>query len=160
MSNIQAESVFTHATHGLWIFKKQDYRGHIRVKWCHAGASPVALWLSLVCSASMAQVLRFRSCVWTYTTCQPCCGGDPHIKRRKIGTDVSSGRIFISKKERKKEKDACQLPSNYLWKKIHFCFIWIDMIPLLYRSSSTYNGLCPNKPIVSWKCIYYTQPTK
>ena len=35
---------------------------------------------------------------------QPCCGGNPHIKERKVGTDVSSGLIFLSKnKTRLKE---------------------------------------------------------
>ena len=28
-----------------------------------------------------------------------CCGGDPHIKWRKIGTNVSSGLIFLRKKK-------------------------------------------------------------
>ena len=29
-----------------------------------------------------------------FIACQLCCGSDPHIKRRKNGTDVSSGLIF------------------------------------------------------------------
>ena len=28
----------------------------------------------------------------------PCCVGVPHIKWRKMGTDVSSGPVFLSKK--------------------------------------------------------------
>ena len=33
---------------------------------------------------------------------QPCCGGDPHIKWRRTGTDVISGLIFL--KQKKKEE--------------------------------------------------------
>ena len=62
---------------------------------------PVAWWFSLVCSASAAQVHRFGSGTQIYTTFQPCWGGDPHIKWRMIGTDVSSGLIFLSKKKKK-----------------------------------------------------------
>ena len=29
----------------------------------------------------------------------PCCGSDPHTKWRKMGTDVSSGIIFLKQKE-------------------------------------------------------------
>ena len=37
---------------------------------------------------------------------KPCCGSDPHKKKeKKIGTDVSSGPIFLTqKREREKEK--------------------------------------------------------
>ena len=28
-----------------------------------------------------------------------CCGGDPHTKQRKTGTDVSSGPLFLKQKE-------------------------------------------------------------
>ena len=41
----------------------------------------------------------FRSQTWTYTTHQPRCGGNPHIKWRKFGTDVSSALIFLKQKE-------------------------------------------------------------
>ena len=30
----------------------------------------------------------------------PCCGSVPHIKYKKMGTDVSSGSVFLSKKRR------------------------------------------------------------
>ena len=42
--------------------------------------------------------------MWTYMTCQPCSGGDPYIKWRKIGTDVSLGLIFLSKKQTNAEE--------------------------------------------------------
>ena len=61
-------------------------------------------WLSLARSTLVAWVHAFGSRVWTYTTRQPHCGGDPHIKWRKTGTDVSSGLIFLSKKKKKKKK--------------------------------------------------------
>ena len=44
------------------------------------------------------QWLGFGSWVQTSTTWQqPCCGDGPHTKQRKIGTDVSSGWIFLTK---------------------------------------------------------------
>ena len=55
-------------------------------------------WLGPAGSALVAQVRRFGSRAWTYT-CQPCCGSDPHIKQREMGTDVSSGLIFLKKKK-------------------------------------------------------------
>ena len=30
---------------------------------------------------------------------KPCCGSNPHTKQRTIGTDVSSGTIFLKPKE-------------------------------------------------------------
>ena len=49
------------------------------------GSSPSASWVQF----------------WapTYTTWWPCSGGDPQRKQRKIGTDVSSERIFLKQKE-------------------------------------------------------------
>ena len=42
----------------------------------------------------------YGSQVWTYTTKQwPCCGGDPHTKQKKIGTNVSSRTIFLKQKK-------------------------------------------------------------
>ena len=61
----------------------------------------MALRLSLVHSASVAQVGGFGSQVQTYTTLQPCCGDDPCIKWRKTGTDISSALIFFKQKKRK-----------------------------------------------------------
>ena len=43
--------------------------------------------------------------MWTYATGQPRCGGDPYIKWRKIGTDVSSGLIFLSRKRKKEQEE-------------------------------------------------------
>ena len=34
---------------------------------------------------------------------KPCCGSVPHTKQRKIGTDVSSGPIFLTKKKKEKK---------------------------------------------------------
>ena len=61
------------------------------------GADPMAQCLSSVLSALAAWVHQLVSQAWTFTTRQPCCGSDQHIKWRKIGTDDSSGRIFLSK---------------------------------------------------------------
>ena len=50
---------------------------------------------------SVAQVCGFRSQVQAYTTHWPCCGSIPHTKKqRKIGTDVSSGLVFLKLKKR------------------------------------------------------------
>ena len=46
----------------------------------------------------VTQVRRFPSQVRTYATHQ-CCDSDPHIHWRKIGTDVTTGLIFLSKKD-------------------------------------------------------------
>ena len=62
---------------------------------------PYGTVVELACPASVAWVCRFRSLAQTYTTHQPCCGGDPHIKWRKIGTDVSSELIFFKQRKRK-----------------------------------------------------------
>ena len=32
---------------------------------------------------------------------KPCCGGDPRTKWRRIGTDVSSGLLFLKPKEKR-----------------------------------------------------------
>ena len=71
---------------------------HLKANW---GASPMAYWLSSLCSALMAQVHRLRFQAWTCATCQPCFGGDPHIKWRKIDMHVSSGLIFLSRGKKK-----------------------------------------------------------
>ena len=68
------------------------------------GGQPCGLVLSLACSTLAASVQGSRSQVQTHTTHQPCCVGNPHIKWRKIGTDVSSGLIFL-KQTKKKNKD-------------------------------------------------------
>ena len=64
-------------------------------------------------SASVAWVNGFGSQAQTYTIHQLCCGGDSHIKGRKIGTDVSSGLIFLKEKQRK-IGNRCQLRDNLL----------------------------------------------
>ena len=47
----------------------------------------VAVVKSSTCSASAAQVRRFGSQAWTYSTHQPYCGGIPYTKRRRIGNE-------------------------------------------------------------------------
>ena len=73
---------------------------------------PMAQWLS---STSAAWVYGFRSQAWTYITCQPCCGGEPHIKWRKTGTDVSLVLIILSKnKKRGGGIIKCKLVSRHI----------------------------------------------
>ena len=67
-------------------------------------------WLSVAHSTLVAQVCSFRYQMWSYTAPQPCCGGsNPQTKQRKIGTDVSSGRIFLKQKKKKKKKNFMSL---------------------------------------------------
>ena len=68
------------------------------------GGHPVAERLDLAHSALVAWVCKFGSQMQTYTTYQPCCGGNSHIKWRKIGTDVNLGLIFLSKKTKRQTK--------------------------------------------------------
>ena len=52
------------------------------------------------------QQARFRSWLQTYSTEQPHCGNVPHTKKqRKIGTDLSSGLIFLKRKSGRLAKD-------------------------------------------------------
>ena len=46
-----------------------------------------------------------------YTTHQPCCGGVPHTKYRKIGMDDSSATVFLTKKKEKEKERERALPS-------------------------------------------------
>ena len=50
-------------------------------------------------------VLWFRSRVWTgHHLALHAVVGVPHIKQRKMGTDVSSGPVFLKKKKQSIEK--------------------------------------------------------
>ena len=50
------------------------------------------------CSVLVPGVRRFGSTAQTYTLLvMSCCGGIPHTKCREIGTDVSSGPVFLTK---------------------------------------------------------------
>ena len=54
-------------------------------------------------STLVARVHGFRSRHGSYMlVLKPCCGSVPHIKLRKVGTDVSSGPIFLTKKKLKR----------------------------------------------------------
>ena len=52
-----------------------------------------------LCFGGPGSQVQIQTQAQTYTTRQPCCGGDPHIKWRKMGTDVRSGLIFPPKKK-------------------------------------------------------------
>ena len=72
--------------------------GEKKQNWSLLRSWPCGLVVNFTHTASAAQVHRFRSRTWTYATYQPCCGSNPHTKQRKTGADVSSGRVFFSKK--------------------------------------------------------------
>ena len=79
------------------------FTGELSKNTCHLGAGPVAEWLKFYVLPLAAWVYGFRSWVQTYSTCQPCCGGILCTKQKKMGTDVSSGLIFLELKRRKGE---------------------------------------------------------
>ena len=64
----------------------------------------MAQWLSSCALLQQPEVCRFGSQVQTYVPLiKPCCGGVPHMEQRKMGTDVSSGPIFLTKNKKKRE---------------------------------------------------------
>ena len=57
--------------------------------------------VKLAHSASAARGLQVRIRVWTWhRLVHHAVVGVPHIKQRKMGTDVSSGPVFFGKKRR------------------------------------------------------------
>ena len=95
----------------------------------------------------VAWVCGFGSQVQTYTTHQPCCGGDPHIKWRKTGTNISLGLIFLSKKkkkERKKRKKSWSLFPHSL--NLALCLALIDRMQWNWHcvgsKARPWEGLC------------------
>ena len=63
----------------------------------------------------LPRVCQFGSWAQTYTQLiKLCCGGVPHIKQRKMGLDVNSGPIFLSKK---RIGDRCQFRLIFVKKK-------------------------------------------
>ena len=66
-----------------------------------SGAGLVAEWLSLHTLLHWPGVCWFGSRAWTYALLSShTVAGIPHIKWRKMGTDGSSGPIFVSKKRK------------------------------------------------------------
>ena len=65
----------------------------------HAGAGPVAQRLSVYIPLWQPAVCQLASWVWTWhRLASHATVGVPHIKWRKMGMDVSSGPVFLSKK--------------------------------------------------------------
>ena len=65
------------------------------------GAGLVAQWLSTHVPLQWPGVRQFRSQVQTWHRLTGhAVAGIPHIKERKMGMDVSSGPVFLSKKRR------------------------------------------------------------
>ena len=63
------------------------------------GVWPRGVAVEFTCSASASEIRWFRSQVQTYALLiKLCCGSVPHIKWREMGTGISSGPIFLSKK--------------------------------------------------------------
>ena len=98
-------------THGGKVYRNLNHRAspHIKPeesllsvftkKSVNYGAGPVVQWISLCAPLWQPGVHGFGSQAWTYTLLiKSCCGGIPHSTQRKMGTDVSSGAIFLTKK--------------------------------------------------------------
>ena len=65
----------------------------------------MAEWLSSHALLQQPGVNWFGSWAQTYTPLiKPCCGGVPHTKQRKAGTDVGSGPLFLTKTKKKKKE--------------------------------------------------------
>ena len=63
------------------------------------GAGPLAQWLSAHIILRRPGVRWFGSQVWTWhRLASHAVAGVPHITQRKMGTDVSSGSVFLSKR--------------------------------------------------------------
>ena len=61
----------------------------------------MAQQLSVHVSLQQPRVRRFGSQVWTWhSLASHAVAGVPHIKWRKMGTDVSTGPVFLNKKRR------------------------------------------------------------
>ena len=66
---------------------------------------PSGVVVGFTCSTSTAWGLGIWIPGSDYTLLiRPCCGGVPYTKYRKIGMDVNSGTIFLTKKKRKEKK--------------------------------------------------------
>ena len=99
----------------------------------------VALWptgQSSVHSLWQPRVPSFRSRVQTHSTHQPPCGGIPYTKWRKIGTDVSSGLIFLKQRGKKRGGLATDISSGriLLTKKKKKELVFLHLFP---RSMNT-----------------------
>ena len=77
----------------------------------HERGQPSGVVVKFVISTLVAWDSLVRILGWTYTLLiKPCCCGIPYTKQRKMGTDVSSGTIFVIKK--RKTGNRCQLRDN------------------------------------------------
>ena len=80
-------------------------------------AQPGGIVVEFVHSAWWPRVQGFGSWEQTYTLLiKPCCDGIPHTKWRKIGTDVSSGPNFFTKKKKETKKKYVNIQINKMEK--------------------------------------------
>ena len=107
--------------------------------------------IKLMCSTSEA----LGSWVWiqaqSYTQLiKPCCGGIPHTKQRKIGTDVSSGTISLKHKEEDWQWMLAQCqpssPKTPLSMTYTPCLIWISKFIPFYSLPSSLHSSLPHQP--------------
>ena len=74
-----------------------------KITYCRA--SPVAWWLGSRALLWQPGICGFGSRAWTYIPLiKPSCCSIPYTKWRKIGTDLSSGPISLTKTKQKKTK--------------------------------------------------------
>ena len=103
--------------HRFWCLHKSAlniFNRNILLKTIHGRASPVVEWLKfcVFCFSSLGS--EFGSILRPTPFTKSCCGGTPHMKWRKTGTDVSSGQIFLTK-EKKIGKDH---PPRNTWLRV------------------------------------------
>ena len=91
---------FTHLSYGDWIFLyAQILKPDLKKR--KLRSQPGGAVVKFAPSASAAQGLPVRIPGADMASLgKPCCGRCPKYKQRKMGTDVSSGPVFLSKKRR------------------------------------------------------------
>ena len=128
-------------------------------------AGPVAQRLSVQVPLQRPGVHWFGSQVWTWHgLTSHAVVGVPHVKQRKMGTDVSSGLFFL-KKRRKKERNHL----SYQWMALGICqpqVLWLKEMwfKALQKKKWTWNAgrewvtfrFCLWTPIQSLRC--YQRP--
>ena len=93
----------------------------------------VAWWLSSYALLWQPRVCEFRSGAWACTSLIKLCCGSIHIqnrgrlpqmlaqgqtssrKKRRLATSVSSGPIFLTEKERKKDRKNERIIISFIW---------------------------------------------
>ena len=120
--NFGNNSTMSNSTRQIWISNYTNISIILICKICFWGG-PGGIMVRLASSGSAAQWRRFMGSnpAWTYALLiKPCCGRVPHKKQRKLGTDVSSGTMFLKQKEEVWQQKLAQ-GQSFSPKKKPFC---------------------------------------